>query len=118
MKKLFGNSNKKKKREPENDKIPAHHYIELFHSLDPFDDGLTELLDALFLRGHRSRLPAISRFEPPVGDSSLSLFLWLPDNLHWHTKLGIPGINTTQLVGNGCVATVNNDVCKNEGQAL
>ena len=63
----------------------------LFHGLDPVNDRLTELFDTLFIGGHRTRLPTGCGLEPPVGNSSLTLFLWLPDNFHWHTKFCIPG---------------------------
>lgn len=43
----------------------------LFHSLDPFDNGLTELFHALLLRGHWTGLPTIRGFEPPVCNSTL-----------------------------------------------
>jgi hypothetical protein len=33
---------------------------ELLHGLDPFEDRLAELLDALFLLVHGSRLPDVS----------------------------------------------------------
>jgi len=73
---------------------PAHFHSELFHGLDPFDDGLTELFHSLFFRSHTDTwFPAISRFKVPVGDRTLSFVLWLPDNFHWHAKFSIPGFN-------------------------
>ena len=97
---------------------PAHSSSKLFHSLDPFDDWLTELFHTLFLRGHRSGLPTVRGLKPPVCDSTLTFILWLPDNFDGHAKLRVPGFNAPDLVGNRSLATINNDVGQNEGESL
>jgi len=53
-----------------------------FNGLDTLEDGLTELLHALFFRRHpNTRHPAIGYLEPEVCDRALSLILKFEDGL-------------------------------------
>jgi len=90
----------------------------LLHGFYPFVDRRAELLHALLLGIHSGGLPAVSWFEPPVSHSTLSFLLWLPYDLYWHAKFWIPWVYVSQFIGDGCIATVNNDICEYERQAL
>ena len=93
-------------------------HSKLLHGLDPVDDWLTELLHPLFFRIHSTRFPAISWLEVPVCNCSLTFVLWFPDDFHGHAKFCIPRVDTSQFIGNCCIASVNNDICMHEGESL
>ena len=97
---------------------PAQYCFSLLHGLDPFNHGLTELLDSLLLLVHRTGFPAICRLEVPVSYSSLAFLLRLPDHFDWHTELSLPGLDSSKLICDSGLTTVNDDIGKDERESF